>query len=444
MRRLWLVFVLLLLPVVAFAELLDYEAESADWTGLSQFVAIAQVTGARVETATELDYSALDPSQPLVIVYPREPLDVRQLAQYVSDGGRILLADDFGESESLLERLEIQRIVTSPGNLPHTNFANGNRALPVITSRGSHPLLTGVNRVVANHPAVINNAGGPVLRYDEGGGFVYDMNLGDGKVIVVADASIFINGMINVAENDVFTANVLRYICRDEPGCRPLLVTKDFAQHGTYDRSLFSLNDTELLEAFNDFIQEVQERLPGADFLYWMSLLLCAGVVVYVVTVFPARRTRAYSRHVTKLLESVPPPQSEFDWNVSRFADGGRSMNYALPIAILKESFEELFLDALGHWPSSAETRPGIRQLGAQFATTYLADRTEDVRSSIEDDVVALLATFAHIPPRARVFLDNDAHYSEGTLLQYHRRAMTVLTIMGLTDEYERRTRGII
>ncbi len=437
-----LLFLLTAMPALAGADLLDYDPDSPDWTGLSRFIDAGRTVGVTLTPTQTLDFRDLDPEQPLVILYPQEPLDVPNLIRFVSDGGRILLADDFGESEALLDRLEIQRVLTDPGNLPHTTYAGGNVALPIITARGRHDLLEGVGHVVANHPSVITNVGGPVLRYDSGGGFVYDMNLGDGKVVVVADASLFINRMLGEADNEVFAANALRYICRDNPSCAPRLLTKRFAQVGSYRDSMLDLGDGRSVDAINEALKQILDALPDGEFLYWMSLLLGLGLAVYLGTVFPIRKTRPYSAYVSDFLGAIPSPQSEFDWNVSRFGRGSRTMNYALPMAILKEIFEELFLDALGHWPSRAQERPDVQALGELFADRYLVGRTQDDRNAAKADVVRLLATFAQIPPRPRVFLDNDTHFGEADLLEHHRRAIHVLKIMGLADEYQRRTRG--
>lgn len=444
-RGLLLALMMLLgLPRAASADLLDYDPQSADWTGLSRLVDAAQTVGIDLTPAQTLDFRQLEREQPIVIVYPQQPLDVQNLVRYVVDGGRVLLADDFGESEELLERLEIQRVIAAPGNLPHNTFANRNVALPIVTARGRHDLIDGVERVVANHPAVIVNRGGPVLAYDGGAGFVYDMNLGEGKIVVVADASVFINQMLGEADNEVFAVNALRYVCADLPGCRPQLFSTSFNQVGTYSDSPFDLGDGSRLEALNELLEELLDALPGTEFLYYLSVLLAAGVVLYIVTVFPVRRTRAYSAYVSDFLGTVPAPQSEFDWNLSRFGRGPRTMNYALPMAILKEIFEELFLEALGHWPSRADERPTVQRLGELFGQRYLADRTAAEREAMEASVTRLLATFALIPPRARVFLDNDTHFGEADLLEHHERAIHVLKIMGLSDEYQRRTRGIV
>ena len=446
MKTLWPLIALLLVsgPGAAVAEMIDYDPNSSDWTGLARFVDAGRTVGVTITPSEKLDFRSLDPDRPVVIVYPRTELDPIQLARWVSDGGRLLLADDFGMSESLLERLAIQRVVSDPGNLPHDTYANDNEALPVIRARGRHALLEGVDTIIANHPTVISNVGGPVLRYDGGGGIVYDMNLGRGKVIVVADASIFINQMMATADNELFAANALRYICRDETPCDVQLLSGDFQQTGKYSDSVFDVGDGASVDSFNDLISEILDSLPAGQFLYWMTILLASGLALYLGTVFPIRRTRRYSSHISDTLGAVPWPQSEFDWNVSRFGSGSRTMNYALPMAILKEIFEELFLDALGYWPSRAGERPDVKVLAKEFADQYLADRTEDERDQIRGDVFRLLATFAQLPPRPRVFLDNDTHFSEADLLEHHRRALNALKIMGLSHEYQRRTRGIV
>lgn len=440
----WFAFALCVTSASAGADIQDYDPDSSDWTGLSRMVDAGRTIGIEVVPSDTLDFRTLDPERPLIIVYPQRPLDVPNLSRYVVDGGRVLLADDFGNSEDFLERLEIQRVVPEPANLPHDTFANDNPALPIVTARGRHPLLEGVQRVVANHPSVINNVGGPVLAYDVGGGLVYDMNLGEGKVIVASDASLFINQMLDEADNEVLLANALRYVCDDRPSCRPILLTRSFEQTGTYSDSPFDLGDVGSFDSINEAIQEFLDSLPGAEFLYWLSLLIGVGLAIYLGSVFPVRRTRPYSAYVSDFLGAIPSPQSEFDWNVSRFGRASRTMNHALPMAILKETFEELFLDELGTWPAEGPARPDIEQLGDTFSSRYLADRTEDERAAIRNDVVRLLATFAQIPPRSRVFLDNDAHFSGADLLEHHRRAMNVLKLMGLHDEYERRTRGAL
>ncbi len=425
----------------------DYEPESSEWNGLQELNTLAMSEGARLEFTDTLDYRALEADkQPLILIYPQAELDVRSLSRFVLDGGRVLVADDFGSSEPLLDRLEIRRVVPSPGNLPHSQFVDQNPALPLFEPAGRHPLLDGVDRVVANHPAVVSNPGGPVVGYDAGGALVYDMNLGPGKVIVVGDASLLINQMLGVADNGRFVANAIRYLCAERDltsPCQPRVLVRDFKQQGIYDDGIFDGDQdvSSTVDQINESISDLMDALPGSELLYYLSILMAAGLALYLMTIFPLRRTRAYSAYVSDFFDAIPQPQSEFDWNLSRFGHGGRNMNYALPLSILKESFEEVFLDELGYWPSEPGNRPDVSELADMVIERHGKKLSAAEKKQRRNTIRELLGLMARIPSRNRVFLDSDAHFSEADLLKIHRLTVETLRLMGIEDEYKRRTR---
>lgn len=426
----------------------DFDPKSESWTGLSRFIALAEAQGIEVELADSIDWNEQSPDEPIFLVYPTKGLEIANAANYVVDGGRILIADDFGASPAFLDRLDVSRVNVDMGELPHDRFVHGNRALPIFEPDGRHPLLEGVDTVVANHPAVLLNVGGPVVAYSEGGGLVYDMNLGEGKVVLLGDASLVINHMLSVADNSMLVQNTFDYLCPDREPCRAKLIVRDFDQYGRYtprepdDDGPATLSAQ--LDELNEVISDFMEQMPAGRLLYYLSILLAGGLALYLAAVFRLRASRPYSEYVHNSTRDVPEPQSEFDWNLSRFGDGGRETNYALPLAIFKEVFEELFLDDLGHWPISAENRPSVEQLGREFGTKYLLNRMPSEAERLEQEVTDLLAAFARIPTRHRVFLDSDAYFSERDLIKIYRRTRRVLEIMGLEEEYERRTRSLV
>src|SRR5699024_4255478 len=126
-------------------------------------------------------------------VHPLDGLEVDNAARFIVQGGRMLLAVEPGSFYPFLERLDIRFVDVRAGELPHQRFVQGNRSLPIFSPRGKHALLVGVRTLVANHPSVLLNIGGPVVGYSSGSGLVYDMNLGQGKVVVLGDASMLIN-----------------------------------------------------------------------------------------------------------------------------------------------------------------------------------------------------------------------------------------------------------
>ncbi len=433
----------------------EYAPDNGDWNGLRDFLVLAESEGVTVNVVDTLDYDAITTDQPVIIVYPRQRLRSESLARFVIDGGYVLLADDFGESRDFLDRLDIERIAPLRGTLPHNEFLQNNPALPLVRARGVHPLLEDVQVVVANHPAVLYNVGGPVLAYSEDGGLVYDMNLGEGKAVVVADPSMLINHMLTLADNGQLWHNALGYLCEGQTPCTITMAVGDFEQVGAWgsDGGLLG-GQEEVLEsvsAFNDGLDSFMQDLPAEQLFYYLSILLAVGLGIYLYTIFPARQTRPYSAYVSDTQEKTHPPQSEFDWNLARFAQGPAAMNYALPVSILKEIFEELFLRELGFWEEdldedergAGKDRPKIRELGDIFAERFLEDRhpPDEVRR-IKGDLIDLLATFARVPTRHRVFLDSDTYFSERDLLKIHDRATHLLDIMGRRQAYERRTRS--
>jgi len=432
----------------------EYAVESGDWNGLRDFLTLAEGEGVEVITHTTLDFNELSIEEPLLIAYPEQPLRAGSLSRFIIDGGNVILADDFGQSDALLERLSVSRIKPMQGALPHDEFLDRNPALPIVRARGVHPLLEDVQFVVANHPSVLFNIGGPVLGYSADGGLVYDMNYGEGKAIVVADSSMLINHMLLVGDNDQFWRNSLSYACNGASPCKLHIYVGKFEQNGSWGKDDDLLGNkeeiSERIASFNETLDEVMQKLPAEQLFYYLGILLSLGLIVYLYTIFPMRRTRPYSAYLSDAQASTHPPQSEFDWNLSRFVRGASAMNYALPVSILKEVFEELFLREMGYWDGDdgkeggEGSRPKVPELAELFAERYLdvysTDQTRKVRQQLEE----LLATFAQVPTRHRVFLDSDTYFSERDLLRIHKRSLEILDIMGLKEDYERRTRSNI
>lgn len=428
----------------------DYAMDNGDWNGLQDFMVLARAQGITLQVHERLDYESMKVDEPWIILYPQRALKASSLSRYIIDGGRVLLADDFGQSDELLARLDLSRLMPTEGALPHQEFVDQNPALPILRPRGIHPLLKDVEVLVANHPAVLFNVGGPVVPYSESGGLVYDMNLGKGKVIVMADASLFINHMVLMADNDKLLRNSLAYICQEQPqGCQVHLVVGDFEQVGSFgrdeSRNLLGLSKdlVEDVTTLNETISKAMKELPTQQLFYYLSILLVAGLAVYLYTIFPVRKTRPYSAYLSDQREAIAHPQSEFDWNLSRFMHGSASMNYALPVAILKELFEELFLKELGLWErAEQEARPTVTELGALFRERYLSSWSPEEAQAQEQEIVELLAQLARVPTRHRVFMDSEVYFSERDLLKVHDRSLRALELMGLKDHYDRRTRS--
>ncbi len=426
----------------------DFALENRAWNGLSDFVALAEGQGYELQPMSSIDFGALGPDDRLIVIFPTEELDAQQLARFVIDGGRLVLADDHGASREFLERLGIRRVPT--GEARHARYFLGRPGLPIFTPGGKHPLLEDVGEVVANHPAALQTEGGAILPYDDGAsGLVYDMRLGRGKVVVIGDSSVLINHMLEVRDNKRFLRNTLDYLCRGLTTCRPRLVVGDFVMEGTYAPK--NAHEEDLKDAFEDtlgvvnqFIEELTSYVPARNAVYFASLLLMVGLIVFMITVFSWRRAAIVAPEVG------PPahvrPLSEFEWNLLRYEHGGFQANYALPMAILKAEFERRVFRALAPGepvPPQDDPRRAVflRQVAQRFVERHQSHLSGRARARSFKQALALLRLFSRIPPRHRLFLDSETYFGERELMRVHGRATQMLEHIGAGQDHEQHPR---
>ncbi|MEO1272311.1 MAG: hypothetical protein AAFX99_29795, partial [Myxococcota bacterium] len=316
---------------------------------------------------------------------------------------------------------------------------------------GKHPLLDGVKSVVANHPSALSTRGGAILPFlDEAYGLVYDMRLAKGKVIVLGDASLAINHMLDVRDNRRFMANAIEYLCRDVEGtCRPVLLVGDFKLSGNYTPTRESDDDVSgwlggTLDQFNEALEQLDDYVPPHNAVYYASLLLMGGVVVFLLTIFPVRKPGDVEPEIGP--PSGVAPLSEFEWNLQRFERLGHQANYALPVAVLKSEFERLFFQALAPGEtippaSSAERNAFLRRVGQRYVERVAAEDSAVNKVKLHKRTLTLLKTFSKLPPRHRLFLDSEASFSERDMMRIHDQCREILGNLGLGADYERRIR---
>ena len=123
----------------------DFDPASDSWTGLSRFIELADRQNVDLEIVDEINWSTQSPDELLIFVYPTNGLKIASAANFIVDGGGMLIADDFGQSPAFLDRLDVSRVNVGMGDLPHDRFVQQNRALPIFQPSGRHPLLDGVD-----------------------------------------------------------------------------------------------------------------------------------------------------------------------------------------------------------------------------------------------------------------------------------------------------------
>jgi hypothetical protein len=176
--------------------------------------------------------SGIDSHDTLLIVSPTVNFTSEEsgdVLAFLNRGGRVVVMDDFGRSDSLLSAIGSPVIIDPVPMCQYDNYYV-NQSFPIITNFSSSAYFDNVSSIVMNHPAVLNVSGGDVLAttssmawLDYNDDSVLDNNEsvgtypviasaefnGAGQLIVISDPDIIINGMLDKGSNQAFMSNLL-------------------------------------------------------------------------------------------------------------------------------------------------------------------------------------------------------------------------------------------
>lgn len=157
----------------------------------------------------------------LVIAPARVPTAEEGMAyrNFVAAGNTLVLGDDFGSGNGLL------RAIGASSRLESGDLSSYSREFQISTAPlgrpvEERPLVAGISKIVFNHPVAVEN-GEPLITtsylswVDENGdgradsteplnrfSVMTEESVGDGRVIVIGDASLFINAMQGLPDCD--------------------------------------------------------------------------------------------------------------------------------------------------------------------------------------------------------------------------------------------------
>lgn len=158
------------------------------------------------------------------------PGESSQVAQFLYRGGRVVVMDDFGKANSLLKNIGSPVTINPVPMCQYENYYI-NRSFPAITDIAASSYTVNVSKLVFNHPAVLNVPGNADviastskdawLDYNDNARLdtnertgVYIVaaryNMGRGELIVVSDADVFINSMLDKGDNRLFLKGLSR------------------------------------------------------------------------------------------------------------------------------------------------------------------------------------------------------------------------------------------
>jgi hypothetical protein len=205
----------------------DFRIDNRFWNGISDFSAAYPI-----QPLDSLNSLPVSPDGATLITIPYlsyTPEELEQLYRFVDRGGRLVLADDYGHGNQVLERMGLKTRFTGQILLdPMVNYKN--RQFPKIAQFHLDPLTDNITSLVFNHATSLADVKADnVLALssafsflDDNGNGTHEDNeptgplpvisrhgLGSGQIILIADPSLFINGMEPIEDNAGFIRNIV-------------------------------------------------------------------------------------------------------------------------------------------------------------------------------------------------------------------------------------------
>lgn len=415
----------------------DYHVGHTGWNGLSTLAGLARDIGCPTEVRRTLDWSALDGQDVLFFLYPQTAPDGEALQSFLSAGGRVILADDYGAAESALRSLSITR---RSGRFPAGTVAyRGDDQLPVATASRPTALGRSTQELVANHSAYFSSNLPSTFEFVSGAGLVIEGTLRRGRFVAIADPSLFINNMLELRGNREFTARLLLDMCRVRRD-RLLVFYGGFAQHGQPPAILagapagagLSGQPEEWNRALAGANQNILESLRKKDRGSSLELIELTGIVFAVAVLLLLLRYLPMPRaeRDARFAQPPRPPETGLFASIARYAGGaGRAVGwgYIYPATLIREEVMarlQPFIVAAPRGPT--ETHPAPLAVAALVRTSHGAQAGELARSLLED--------LSELQPPAGAgsggASGHERQISERTLRRYYEKAAALFALL--------------
>jgi len=236
-------------PVLLNTE--DFSIYNPGWNGLSD-IAIQTYQAGKFLPTFYLNEAELTIGHRSFAEYPLTPVNAtilligpqtefsaqesRYLGDFLTRGGMVLLADDFGSGNSLLEQIE-SPVRFSAAMLLDLSFEKRACFATLFEFRNqSHPLVANVSHILGNYPSSLvvptnvtnvtvlvvsterswldTTVNGKQDAGEENSSFpiLAIQDYGAGTLVLFSDPSLFINSMKTPLNNSIFRDDVLRYL----------------------------------------------------------------------------------------------------------------------------------------------------------------------------------------------------------------------------------------
>jgi hypothetical protein len=205
----------------------DYRVDNPFWNGLQTFE--KQENSISLDNLSNLPATAAGTSLVVIPYTQYTDTELTQIRTYVSNGGTLVLLDDYGYGNQILSSLDAG-IKFSGEPLVDPLFDYNTKLLPKITDFAEDKITVNVNSIVFNHATVLEVTNAKIAAYsssfsflDENNNQNFDENeetgplpviayqqIGLGYIIAIADSSLLINSMLNLDDNQQLINNALK------------------------------------------------------------------------------------------------------------------------------------------------------------------------------------------------------------------------------------------
>ncbi|VVB88647.1 Uncharacterised protein [uncultured archaeon] len=246
------VFLILLIAIFRFSENnADFSTYNPDWNGGMQIRSLVSGNHTVMSLPGREGISSLEPDKSVFIILgPGDNIsekDKESVKKFVDAGGLLILADDFGTGNQLLNRFTTSVSFSNLLLMDDVSFWK-NSTFSVATAN-----IENVSNITLNYPAslLITDKSVNVLAsssrfswlsanesiheniHEKRGSYplIADIPSGHGKLVLISDPSIFINSMLPMQDNKLLLEKLVAgriYVGFDETGRTPPIPAFDY------------------------------------------------------------------------------------------------------------------------------------------------------------------------------------------------------------------------